>query len=103
MSGSDSGQDDHGADEAGGEAAGRTTGRSHRFAPTNANAEHMLQKMLKSIGKNSAARAYLGEHLLIMESEIARIVQPKAKTQDLRRHFSRADFANGRTRPSQKR
>jgi len=76
--------------------------RSLRFTPTNANAENMLSKMLHSVGKNTAARAYLGAQLLTMQAEIARIVQPKAKPSDLRRHFSQSDYANGRTRPQSK-
>jgi hypothetical protein len=94
---SDHSDRDHDTDCAGGPNGGASV-RPHRFTPTNANAENMLQQMLKSVGKNAAARAYLGAHLLEMQSEIARIVQPTAKPQDLRRHFSKSDFANGRTR-----
>ena len=85
-----------------GEKLGGPSGRSLRFTPTNANAEHMLQKMLKSVGKNTAARAYLGAQMIAMQAEIARIVQPKVNPQDLRRHFSKSDLANGRPRPLQR-
>jgi ABC-type sugar transport system ATPase subunit len=42
------------------------TKRSLRFTPTNANAEIILGKILKSVGKNAAARAYVGAQLQAM-------------------------------------
>lgn len=74
-------------------------GRPHRFTPTDANAELILRKILKSVGKNAAARAYVGAQLLAIQIEVARIVQPKAKPSDLRRHFTGSDFQHGRPQP----
>ena len=87
------------ASAGGGAAAIDKHKRPTRFAPTNHNAEMILQKILACVGKSSEARVYVGSMLNTILSEVTRIVQPKAKIGELRRHFTQSDYQHGRPKP----